>query len=551
MLKRVICSVMVFFLVFTQFSLSVAQASTLVPDGWRVQPVFMDTSILVPDDNWTIAARMIQTGDWLMSGDDEDSWEAWAKFGREDAAILGLNSNQISDMRIMPGTTAPYVFARHDVINNTARIFIMRTIRNAQNEVMLIRTSFTPCHGEHYSAMSAYSTETRKIMSQEGYNPLAAYSTDPRVSAMSARTICGTDSAPEFVNISAAGLEVAVGLAMRRYNAGMGLIASYSLHTTQREWTTGNAFRKTKHVEVNYYPDPVWRLALPVGTYQPAMSGWDSTLRWAQLAICANGENPDADGNCATMVVKSGIVVDRMEGGVFTSRDMSDLVHRYYQSKKGWTMFSMLLLGAFVGAGLGALGFQSGLTFAAGGTNLTSAALTGAAWGAGLNLAIGGFSSGSFNLSQTQNFMQSTYELDLERPTIGQTPYYNPLIDNANQNYQVGQTNQAPSPVDSRADQSIAVQKLRDRTYAEWDSGNNADRRLLVGNCPSHLSRSDCEAAGLDAGIGQRADDFRQGNGNALSHRVARCKRTTTTDAQLRQCVAFVMTDEAKRKPAP
>ena len=131
MLKRVICSVMVFFLVFTQFSLSVAQASTLVPAGWRVQPVFMDTSILVPDDNWTIAARMTQTGDWLMSGDDEDSWEAWAKFGREDAAILGLNSNQISDMRIMPGTTAPYVFARHDVINNTARIFIMRTIRNA------------------------------------------------------------------------------------------------------------------------------------------------------------------------------------------------------------------------------------------------------------------------------------------------------------------------------------------------------------------------------------------------------------------------------------
>ena len=126
-----------------------------------------------------------------------------------------------------------------------------------------------------------------------------------------------------------------------------------------------------------------------------------------------------------------------------------------------------------------------------------------------------------------------------------------PHDDNANQNYQVGQTNQAPSPVDSRADQSIAVQKLRDRTYAEWDSGNNADRRLLVGNCPSNLSRSDCEAAGLDAGIGQRADDFRQGNGNALSHRVARCKRTTTTDAQLRQCVAFVMTDEAKRKPAP
>jgi len=88
---------------------------------------------------------------------------------------------------------------------------------------------------------------------------------------------------------------------------------------------------------VNYYPDPVWRLALPLDTYQLAMSGWDSTLRWAQLAICANGD-PDADGNCATMVVKSGIVVDRMEGGVFTSRDMSDLVHRYYQSKKGWTL---------------------------------------------------------------------------------------------------------------------------------------------------------------------------------------------------------------------
>jgi len=55
-----------------------------------------------------------------------------------------LNSNQISNIRIMPGSTAPYVFVRHAVINNTARIFIMRTIRNAQDEVMLIRTSFTP-----------------------------------------------------------------------------------------------------------------------------------------------------------------------------------------------------------------------------------------------------------------------------------------------------------------------------------------------------------------------------------------------------------------------
>ena len=287
-----------------------------------------------------------------------------------------------------------------------------------------------------------------------------------------------------------------------------------------------------------------------MGVYQPTMSGWDSTMRWAQLAICANGENPDADGNCATMAVKSGITVDRMEGGVFTSRDMSDLLHRYYQSKKGWTMFSMLLLGAFVGAGLGALGFQSGL-LSGHMTAMSSAALTGAAWGAGLNLAIGGFSSGSFNLSQTQNFMQSTYELDLERPTIGQTPYYNPLIDNANRDYQLGQTNQAPSPVDSRADQSIAVSKLRDRTHAEWDAGNNADRQLLVGNCPTHLSRSDCEAAGLDAGIGQRADDFRQGNGNALSHRLARCKRNYTTAEQIRTCVAFVMTNESKRKPAP
>ena len=84
----------------------------------------------------------------------------------------------------------------------------------------------------------------------------------------------------------------------------------------------------------------------------------------------------------------------------------SDLVHRYYQSKKGWTMFTMLLLGAFLGAGLGALGFQAGLL--AGSGTAFSAAATGAVWGAGLNLAIGGFSSGSFNLSQTQNFMQST-----------------------------------------------------------------------------------------------------------------------------------------------
>ncbi len=150
-----------------------------------------------------------------------------------------------------------------------------------------------------------------------------------------------------------------------------------------------------------------------MGAYQLTMSGWDATKRWAQLAICANGEKPDADGNCATMVVKSGITVDRMQGGVFTSRDMSDLLHRYYKSKKGWTMLSMMLLGAFVGAGLGALSFQMGLGSVAGGATGSSMALTGGAWGAGLNL-------------------QSTYELDLERPTIGQTPYYNPLIDNAN-----------------------------------------------------------------------------------------------------------------------
>jgi hypothetical protein len=87
----------------------------------------------------------------------------------------------------------------------------------------------------------------------------------------------------------------------------------------------------------------------------------------------------------AAMVVKSGITVDRMQGGVFTSRDISDLLHRYYKSKKGWTMLSMMLLGAFVGAGLGALRFQMGVLPAAG-TQFTSAALTGAAWGAGLNL---------------------------------------------------------------------------------------------------------------------------------------------------------------------
>lgn len=492
---------------------SYAEPGQFVPREWQTVRVGSLGEVAFPLDNWRELAELKA---WDNSPETFDlrmiHGERWITLGREEAGMLGLSPERISDLGRRFQGAPPIVFARYSPENAQLRVNVVKMERGVDGVVRVWISDFTPHHGERWRwSTRRYLTEAEEgNPDMPGRNPFRAFLAPAPGGGVQPENYStlyckspgfkwnGLCTDPIFYRISWAGAQVAVGHAMRHYKAPIAFIAVPQNRFEQRVTKSGGALRKKVKYEIDGYSKPRWFVATPK-ELQPRGTH-------AQICVLPGASScPDI-----RLVATSGVLVEEWKGGTMPANE--DHLYHWEQTKKSWTvlafaLFTAVLTAAAWGAGLGSL-FTTGWGAAAGGANIsayTAGAIAGATYAAGSIVSTGG------------------------SPTSAQDGYLG-ATDSG--------TMTPPSPGDEHS--AGLAQKIQNRLIeADLGASLTGVRSLYRGACPEGYTAAQCHAAGLDPGAMPRPDGYNEHN-NVLWMRenYERCQSLGYTGETLRKCAA-------------
>ncbi len=437
-------------------------AGTFAP-RWVTINVSPITQVSYPLDNWRLLGRMHDESSSSPGGDDMQmiQGERWVTLGDEAAGELGLKSNQIASMFHAFPANGAMVFARYNPGSSLLRIDVLKVEKHPDGDIYTYVCQYTPWHGNADAADRAFMTPAEKTdFYRAGHNPFTAFE--------------GKDATdPDFHNVNFSAVQVAVGSAMRHYNATLGMIAVFTPRLDETRSTSGGWFRKTVTITVKGYTYPKWFIATPV-ELQP--TGTSSNI------CVVNNENP-----CAPQHIDpSGVSVRHWTGGNLPMNE--DLLYTWNQSQSGWTILSFALVFAAVftvGWGVGLSSLFTGSSVVAYGsataTSLTS--LTSAFIASGTTYAVGSMIGQAQSVRNAQNGF-------FGRVDTGFLPPSPPASAQA-----AGLDSAMNNEIDSGMDHSMSAVTF-----------------LFKGNCPDGWTDQQCWTSDLDPGHIPRPDSYIQFN---------------------------------------
>lgn len=455
---------------------------------WTSAPVSSTVTVRYPLDNWSLLGEIAGRGAGgfdlrMLQG------ERWITAGREEVGQLGLGSDVVSKLVMAFPGHAAMVFATYSPENAQLRIRVVKAERQADGRIRSYLGDFTPHHGERWAAQRHYLSPVEAADAiRAGRNPFAVF-----------RPTDETD--PVFYNIGWSAAQVAVGHAMRLYNAPAGFIAMTDTRWTQVVTRSGNLLRQRVDTTTQAWVRPRWFVALPV----------DQQPYGVQAAICTL----PGSTSCPTMeqLAQSGVSVSQWDGGNMPSPE--DLLYAWTDSRSGFTVLAFALVtaafvwvAASVAASAGAFGTAGGAGLSTSLSPLTIGAISGGAYAVGSTVMGGG---GPVTSAQ-QEFLGATGSGFLEQPTAS-----NPH------------------------GQALAAAISERHVKGPIGSGLRGTSELIKGQCPEGASTAQCRAVLADAGVLPRTDSYAQTN-NVLSarERHAACKRLGLQGRELRLCTASV-----------
>jgi hypothetical protein len=450
---------------------------------WSVSPI---ASVTYPLDNFRQLGEVVpqRSGGFdirMLAG------ERWITAGREEVGQLGLSSDVVSRLvTAFPGHTA-IVFATYSPENAQLRIRIAKAERHPDGRIRSFLGDFTPHHGERWAAQRHYlSAAERTDTYRAGRNPFASF-----------RPADDTD--PVFYNIGWSAAQVAVGHAMRMYNASAAFIAMTDTRWTQTVTRSGNLFRQTVTTTHQAWVRPVWYVALPV----------DQAPYGTQAAICVLPGSTSCPS--LELLAHSGVSIEEWQGGNMPSPE--ELLGAWTDSRSGFTVFTFALVtaalvwgAASIAAGAGQLGALQALPVGSILSPGTVAAFAGGAYAAGSTV----FGGGGPVTSAQQGFLGATGSGFLE----------------------------APLAADPRAAELAGAIANR-QVHGPLQQSISGTAGQFSGTCPVELSARDCRDASLDPGRIPRPDSVSQQN-NVLQMRArsAECFAQGLRGAELARCAA-------------
>lgn len=441
-------------------------------------------NLSLPNNNFTLIGSM----DW--QADPEDATKAvmrskmlgadkWMRFGREEIGQAGIPSTEISDRINQFPKTAAYVFANY--IPETAELIIevQKVEKQPNGTINVYRADFTPWHGEWNKWRRDYLTPAEQLdNSKLGYNPFEQFKGTSK-----------TDNVFHSISWEAAG--VAIGEAMKRYDAHVAWIAADKTNITQKIKKSGGLLKKSVKVTTRGWAKPQWFVAMPMGM-QPG--GGVSAICVNSVGVAnANGTTSSCDA--PEHVAVSGVSIAEWKGG--NMPEIEEMVYEHIYKKSGFTVLAFTILtfavtwgiGSMVAGAVGNVGLAGGLSslqigLIGGGIYAGAMALN----GAGLTTAQAGWAGSTGN----------------------------------------GVLNINTGSMDKH--QRGLVEGTRNKQIvSRVGTGLQGAQNLYSGNCPEHLTVAQCQASGLDAGTMHRSDVYAETNiPLQLVEREQKCWDNTT-----------------------
>jgi len=453
---------------------------------WTSAPVSSAVTVRYPLDNWSLLGEIAGRGGGgfdlrMLQG------ERWITAAREEVGQLGLGSDVVSKLVMAFPGHAAMVFATYSPENAQLRIRVVKAERQADGRIRSYLGDFTPHHGERWAAQRHYLSPAEAADPiRAGRNPFAVF-----------RPTDETD--PVFHNIGWSAAQVAVGHAMRLYNAPAGFIAMTDTRWTQVVTRSGNLLRQRVDTTTQAWVRPRWFVALPV----------DQQPYGVQAAICTL----PGSTSCPTVeqLAQSGVSVSQWDGGNMPSPE--DLLYSWTDSRSGFTVLAFALVtAAFVWVAASAvtagLAAEAVGVFGAGGTlsPLSVSAIAGGAYSVGSTVLGGG---GPLTSAQ-QGYLGSTGSGFLEPIRF--------------------------SDVHSAA----AAAALSSRQiHSPLTSGLSGTSQLFRGECPEGSTARQCSTQRLSSGVSPRPDTISlQNNVLNLRNQYDLCFRAGLRGVSLSQCTS-------------
>jgi len=451
---------------------------------WTSWPASTTVSVRYPLDNWTLLGEIAGRGSGgfdlrMLQG------ERWITAGREEVGQLGLGSDTVSRlMMAFPGHAA-MVFATYSPENAQLRIRVVKAERQSDGRIRSYLGDFTPHHGERWAAQRHYLSPAEASDSvRAGRNPFAAF-----------RPVDETD--PVFYNIGWSAAQVAVGHAMRLYNASAGFIAMTDTRWTQVVSRSGNLLRQRVDTTTQAWVRPRWFVALPV----------DQQPYGVQAAICTL----PGSTSCPTLeqLAHSGVSVSQWDGGNMPSPE--DLLYSWTDSQSGFTVLAFALVtAAFVWVAASVV-TSAGLfetAFATSAAGFTSPSVV-SAYAGGTYAAASTVLGGGGALTSAQNtYLGATGSGFLEKA--------------------------APTNVHAAQLASIVAARL---IGAPIDQSLVGVVSLVQGTCRQGATAAECSMANQHAGRIPRPDTAAMHNNvSVMRQSFAECQARGLLGSQLRQC---------------
>lgn len=451
---------------------------------WTSMPVSPTVTVRYPLDNWSLLGEIAGRGGGgydlrMLQG------ERWITAGREEVGQLGLGSDVVSKLVMAFPGHAAMVFATYSPENAQLRIRVVKAERQADGRIRSYLGDFTPHHGERWAAQRHYlSASEAADPVRAGRNPFAVFRP-------------ADQSDPVFYNIGWSAAQVAVGHAMRLYNAPAGFIAMTDTRWTQVVTRSGNLLRQRVDTTTQAWVRPRWFVALPV----------DQQPYGVQAAICTL---PGSTA-CPTVeqLAQSGVSVSQWDGGNMPSPE--DLLYSWTDSQSGFTVLAFALVtAAFVWVAASVA---------------TSAGAFGTAGGAGLGaslspLAVGAFAGGAYAVGSTvlggggpvtsaqQGFLGATGSGFLEQPSAG----------NAHA-------------------QALAAAISARHVHGPIGANLRGTSELIKGQCNEWFTTAQCRESLSEPGILPRPDSYVQANSVfSVRERYVACARTGLQGRNLHLC---------------
>ena len=453
---------------------------------WTSMPVSPTVTVRYPLDNWSLLGEIAGRGGGgydlrMLQG------ERWITAGREEVGQLGLGSDVVSKLVMAFPGHAAMVFATYSPENAQLRIRVVKAERQADGRIRSYLGDFTPHHGERWAAQRHYlSVSEAADPIRAGRNPFAVF-----------RPADQTD--PVFYNIGWSAAQVAVGHAMRLYNAPAGFIAMTDTRWTQVVTRSGNLLRQRVDTTTQAWVRPRWFVALPV----------DQQPYGVQAAICTL----PGSTSCPTVeqLAQSGVSVTQWDGGNMPSPE--DLLYSWTDSRSGFTVLAFALVTAAFVWVAASVATSAGAFSTAGGAGL----------GTSLSpLSAGAFAGGTYALTSTvlggggpvssaqQGFLGATGSGYLEQPSAS-----NPHA------------------------QALAAAISARHVHGAIGTNLRGTSELIKGQCSEGLTIAQCREASSEPGILPRPDSYVQTN-NVLStrERFAICAKSGLLGRDLYRCAA-------------